>query len=746
MKTMWKAALLAGAAWGAASNLAVAQEQSAAKGETSVGVEEVVVTARRREETMKDVPVAVSAFSANTLERIGASDITTLQQSTPNLTLQVARGSNSTLISFIRGVGQQDPLWGFEPGVGLYVDDVYIARPQGAVLDVFDIERIEVLRGPQGTLYGRNTIGGAVKYVTRKIGSEPEFRVKGTVGSYNERDGLISVKAPINDKLAVSFAAAKFDHDGYGKNLNTGAEHYDKDVATGRVSVEYTPSDALFFRLSADTTRDESNPRHGHREVRALNILGQPIAGGEVLPDVYDTRAGSGDSNLVKNSGVSLLGQWTINDLIAVKSITAYRSGSTEGTIDFDGLPGAYLDIPGRYNDHQFSQEFQALFTGDRWQGVAGVYYMNATAAGAFDTVVSQIATTIATAGNVDTESYSAFADVSYDLTDRLSVSVGGRMTRDEKYGRVYRQNFTGIRSPLFGNNAAVPGLLRSSFTNKKTFSKFTPRLSVKYELSDDLTGYVSYSQGFKSGGFDMRSDQILTPNSADGYEPETVDSFEGGLKGYFLDRRLSLNTAVFYSKYKDMQVTQQTPVGASIASQVLNVGRAHMSGFEVEGVAKLAQWVSANVSLGYIKAEFDEYRALDLTSTPPVVRDFSDSRVFQNTPKWTGNVGLTFSHDLGDNGSISFTPTASYRSSYHMFEIPSALDQGSYWLYDASLIWTSAQGRYKAALTGKNLGDERYRIGGYNFPQSAAVFYGNSVTAFYGPPRTVTASFEVKF
>jgi iron complex outermembrane receptor protein len=291
-----------------------------------------------------------------------------------------------------------------------------------------------------------------------------------------------------------------------------------------------------------------------------------------------------------------------------------------------------------------------------------------------------------------------------------------------------------------------VPGLLRSSFTNKKTFSKFTPRLSAKYEISDDLNAYVSYSQGFKSGGFDMRSDQILTPNSAEGYEPETVDSFEGGLKGYFFDRRLSLNTAVFYSKYKDMQVTQQTPVGASIASQVLNVGRARMSGFEVEGIAKLARWVSANLSLGYIKAEFDEYRALDLTATPPVVRDFSDSRVFQNTPKWTGNFGLNFSHDLGDNGSITFTPTASYRSSYHMFEIPSALDQGAYWLYDASLIWTSAQGRYKAALTGKNLGDERYRIGGYNFPQSAAVFYGNSVSAFYGPPRTVTASFEVKF
>src|SRR5690349_1688164 len=226
MKSFVKAALLAGAAWSVVPTLAFAQ---AATGDS--GVEEVVVTARRREESLKDVPVAVTAVSGERLAATGAVDITTLQQSTPNLTVQVARGSNSTLISFIRGVGQQDPLWGFEPGVGLYVDDVYIARPQAAVLDIFDIQRIEVLRGPQGTLYGRNTVGGAIRYVTAPMDPvEPHLTARFQAGSYNQTDAILSGSLPLSDTLVVGGALALYARDGYGENLVTGAEHYNKDV------------------------------------------------------------------------------------------------------------------------------------------------------------------------------------------------------------------------------------------------------------------------------------------------------------------------------------------------------------------------------------------------------------------------------------------------------------------------------------------------------------------------------------
>ena len=202
-----KTALLAGAAWSALSTFAVAQDAAPQDGANTV--DDVVVTARRRDEQLKDVPIAVSALGAERLEQTGASDITALQQQTPNATVQVARGSNSTLISFIRGVGQQDPLWGFEPGVGLYVDDVYVARPQGAVLDIYDIERIEVLRGPQGSLYGRNTVGGAIKYVTSRLDADnPELTLRGAYGSYNQVDLVASGSLPLSDNLRIGGAVA----------------------------------------------------------------------------------------------------------------------------------------------------------------------------------------------------------------------------------------------------------------------------------------------------------------------------------------------------------------------------------------------------------------------------------------------------------------------------------------------------------------------------------------------------------
>ncbi|MDP3401378.1 MAG: TonB-dependent receptor plug domain-containing protein, partial [Brevundimonas sp.] len=269
MNRLVKTVLLAGAAWSALSVTAIAQE-APAQDPAVTALDEIIVTARRRDEQLKDVPVAVTALSSERLAETGATDITTLQQQTPNATVQVARGSNSTLISFIRGVGQQDPLWGFEPGVGLYVDDVYVARPQAAVLDIFDIERIEVLRGPQGSLYGRNTVGGAIKYVTSRLSQDAEATIRGAYGSYNQVDLVASGSVPLSDTFRIGGAFAVLTRDGYGSNLNTGAEHYNKDLSAFRFSAEYTPTDDLFFRVAYDRTQDDSNPRHGHREVAGV--------------------------------------------------------------------------------------------------------------------------------------------------------------------------------------------------------------------------------------------------------------------------------------------------------------------------------------------------------------------------------------------------------------------------------------------------------------------------------------------
>ena len=223
----------------AAPGLAQAQD---AQAEPASAEDVVIVTARRREESLVDVPISVSTQSAEQLDERGATDLTALQRTTPNLTLQVSRGTNSTITAFIRGVGQQDPLWGFEPGVGLYLDDVYIARPQGAILDIFDIQRIEVLRGPQGTLYGRNTIGGAIKYVTAPLGAEPTFSVRTNLGEYNQRDIILTGSTPIGDTLRLGAAIADYQRDGYGTNLFTGADTNNKDALGGRVTLEFTPN------------------------------------------------------------------------------------------------------------------------------------------------------------------------------------------------------------------------------------------------------------------------------------------------------------------------------------------------------------------------------------------------------------------------------------------------------------------------------------------------------------------------
>jgi iron complex outermembrane receptor protein len=749
MKSMWKAALLAGAAWSAAATAVSAQEAPAATGDLQV--EQVVVTARRREENLKDVPVAVSAYSGETLARQGGSDITVLQQTTPNITVQTARGSNSTLISYIRGIGQQDPLWGYEPGVGLYVDDVYIYRPQGAVLDVFDVERIEVLRGPQGTLYGRNTIGGAIKYVTKRLGDEAHGKIRGTYGSYNQTDLLVSGQTPIGGTgLSVGGAYAIYKRDGFGTNLTTGAEHYNKDVQAIRLSAEYAPNDDLFFRLAYDKVQDDSNPRHGHRELPAL-VGGYPVQG-----DVYDTQAGFGDSNSVETEGLSLTGTYNATENLTLKSITASRKGHTSTVIDFDGTPLPTLDVPATYDDRSFSQELQAVYSDENVQGVFGLYYMNSQASGEFDTIAGNLGLSIADGGKVSTQSFAAFFDFSANLTDKFKVSLGARATRDHKRSTTFRLFYLGAtRSPFQGGVSRPILQTRTNYGAQTTFSQFTPRISASYELNDDLTTYASYSKGFKSGGWDMRGDALITPQTVDGYDPETVDAYETGLKGYLFDRRVSFASAAFLSKYKNQQVSTQVVVPSGIASSIDNAGASTLYGVEFEAKAKVTANLSANVALGYIHAKYDTFNRFVPAGAPnPLnpsqvipaggqVINVADLYGFQNTPEWTGNVSLTWTGEVA-GGLLSITPMVSYRDSYQQFEQPlPLLDQKAFTLVDLTAIWTAPGNHYKLALTGKNLTDERYRTGGYNF---GVATYNNSVIGFYGPPRTVSASLEVAF
>ncbi|MGD9811616.1 MAG: TonB-dependent receptor, partial [Sphingobium sp.] len=456
---------------------------------------------------------------------------------------------------------------------------------------------------------------------------------------------------------------------------------------------------------------------------------------------VSDTNAGIGDATKVEPQGISLTGEIELNAMMTFKTISAYRDGHTNTLIDFDNTPQPILDIPAFYDDRQYTQELQLLYQGDRLQGVFGLYYLDSRASGAFDTVLGLANLTILTSGTVKTKSYAAFADFSYDLTDQFSISVGGRYTSDKKTGSVYRQNFTGIRSPVFGNATAVAGLLRTDYTNSKTFDKFTPRVSLTWKPDRDLTLYTSYSQGLKSGGFDMRGDAILTPGTVNGYKPETVDAYEVGLKGAFLDRTLFVNLAGYYSDYQDQQVTLQIPTVGGIASFVDNAGKSRIYGFELETRIVPSRHFFVTAAIGYTNGKFKEYLAYDLATGTRV--DVADQRKMQNTPTWNGNVSATWSIDVA-GGSLAITPAVSFRSDYHLFEIPnSLLDQDGYALADASATWTSADDRFRLGVHGRNLANKRYRVGGYSFP---GALFGDSIIGYYGPPRTVSVSAEMRF
>ena len=770
--TRFLVAGLLGSAATAAFLAAPASAQTTDTGQAAPVVDDdnvIVVTARRREESIQDVPLSITAISGDALTKSGTLEITEIAQEVPNLTLEVSRGTNTTLTAFIRGVGQQDPVAGFEAGVGLYVDDIYLNRPQGAVLDIYDVERIEVLRGPQGTLYGRNTIGGAIKYVTAALPDETEIKVRGTYGSYNQADLIVTASTPVSDSLKVGVSGARLSRGGFGDNLvQEGVENYNKDVWGARGTIEFD-NGPLFIRLSGDYVKDNSDPRQGHR------LLPGAFSGAPVLDDVYDTRAGLDVVDQeVEAYGGGLTIAYELNDTMTVKSITGYRKDHSTTPIDFDSLPQADLDVPAIYRNKQFSQELQFLYEGDRLSGVLGAYYLDANAFTAFDVALFTTGALPAvglpglnaqTLGDVDTKTWSIFGDFTYDLTDQFSLSVGGRYTWDKRTSRILRTTFVGGYSDLFPPTDAVPIAVTSDFNGSATFKEFTPRASLSFKPNANHTFYATYSKGFKGGGFDPRGQTSQAPDLdgdgdidyADQYEflsfaPETVDSYEIGWKASLLDDSLFISLAAFKGDYTDVQIPGSVGVDSngdgisdSFVGITSNAGDADVNGVEFEGRAVVGRnfagpgsRLTFNWALGVLDAKYNTF--IDAFGN-----DVADQRVFQNTPDVTVNTGF----DLGipvASGIVDFLGSVSLRSDASQFELPGPLDQDGYALVDASIVYTDDSDRWSIGIHGKNLFDQRYIVSGYDFVTGSVLGLEGNLTAFYGDPRRVFVTGQVKF
>lgn len=697
------------------------------EGDTA-SLETITVTARRREETLQDVPIAVTALSAQTLEVLDVQNLGDLQGNVPNLTIHDARGSNTTITAYIRGIGQSDPTWGSDPGVGLYLDDVYIARPQGALLDVFDIQRIEVLRGPQGTLYGKNTIGGAIKYVSKPLPTEEEGYAEVDGGNEGQRNVKVGLGGAADDGVwRGRVAYASLHHDGFGTNLHDGDPVSNQNTNAGRVSLGFFPKDVpLDAQFSADTVHDNSDPRGAKR----LNI--NPFDPAKTPPNSsdYDVQSGMPSVNPTHMVGAAMtLNYYASNDW-TLKSITAHRQSDTHTNIDFDTLPVPIADVTGYYHDRQNSEELQATYQGDNGtSGVVGLYYFDGLAGGAIFNDFLGVLFGVS-GGSVYTKSYAGYTDWTWQLDSRWSVSAGARYTDERKHALVDNYSTT-------DGTFSVPTTTSANFDKSLTSTNLSPRFSLQYKATDNTNLYASVSRGFKSGGFNIRANTAAVPESDHPIADEVLDTFELGSKSNFNDGLFSLNADVFYTRYRDIQLSVFTsytlPNGTSgFFGDVANAGKAHAYGVEMEFAWKPVEHWSLIGNVAGLRTKYDDFESGGI--------NIASQEKFNEAPNGQAGLNLEYAAPVSFGGDVRARVGYTYQTKvFPTTDLSEAIAQGSYGLLGASVIWDRDK-HWSFALQGSNLTNKSYRTDGYNVPVLGIL------TAFYGAPRLVFASAKYAF
>jgi iron complex outermembrane receptor protein len=751
-------------------------------------LQEVVVTARRFSEDLQKVPLAVTAIGAAAIEAQDVTNLQDLNSFVPNMKIAADRATSSTINVYIRGVGQADPLWGFDPGVGVYIDDVYLARPQAALLDVLDVQDLEILRGPQGTLYGKNTIAGAIKYVTRDIDGPATLTASETVGNYNEHDEKVSFSTPlIEDHVYFGVALAELQHDGYGEVVAQpgappspynflGESVSNKDVFSGRANLTIKWGESSKLKIIADETLDNSNASGGQR----LNNYLAPQ-----LSDPFDTRTDMPVNNDYSHrSGLSATYTQNLTSQLGLKLVGAYIEGKSQQFIDFEELDANLFQVPGAYHDQQSSAEAQLTFKNDLVNAVGGVFYMDSTACGAYNASIGTLTLlgipafdeyiTELVEGCVLTKSTAVYGDTAWKLTDRLDLDAGLRWNEDQKTASVFQGDYASLAptqlapNQRFFNPAAVPaGFLPipgvvTDYTGNRAFVNFTPRLGLDYHWTDHVMTYLTYSRGFKSGGFDMRGNAAVYPQTQNGYSSETADNFEAGIKSTLFDDTLLLNLTVFYDPYSNAQIQLQDFVNykntPTNLTAVLNAGKQINRGIEIESVWRPTKPLTFGINVGYLDSYYKNFLipCNPFTFAPgcgPGVStvNAADENRPLNAPAWTVSGNAAYTWDL-PSGSVlaragydwrSFTKVANYT--------PSVTDQPAYGVLNAGVAYTTVSKAWRFAFDAKNLTNKYYRVAGYDFGNPpigpSNVFIGGvSQIGFYGPPRTYSGTVTYHF
>lgn len=643
----------------------------------SGALEEIVVSARKRNESIQDIPIAVSAVTEAAMERQQFRDLRDMSFSVPNLVAYKNQTTANSSAPFIRGVGQDDSTPVAEQGVATYVDDVYMARSQGALVDLIDFERVEVLRGPQGTLYGRNSSGGALKFVTRKPSlTETRFVGDATLGSFDRLDLRASYSMPlIQDKLGVKVEAVSRDRDGYMTRVDNGDDVNRVDRQAARMSLRYAISDDLLLDVALDGARDRSGIQTPSAIRPAAN---GSLSGGYafVYGDPYRTGADVRDKNVFNGWGASNILTWQTG-WGEFKSVSAYRRFDNEFYSDLGGRP-ANLDLYRVLDHRQFTQEFQLASTGEGvFNYAVGLFYLEEKF------------------HNVDvflflddyfqsTQSYAVYGEGSYKIFDRTRVTFGGRYTQDKKS---IDGNYIGI-----GGTFSVAGL-------KADFNNFSPKLGLDYRLNERALLYATVTEGYKAGGF-QGFPQNRTDITQEIVRPEEVSAFEIGAKTEWLNGRVIVNGAAYFSDYKDKQVNSFNPATLGFVARSLD---AEIKGIELEFTAR----VTDDLTLSGFFATLDG-KVTKVVAGDPLVPPVGKTLPF--VPDVSGKIGLDLNIPVVGGGEWFVGTNIAYKGKifFATFNEPFAV-QKAHELVDARFGYRTADRKLEVSVGGRNLTDKEW-------------------------------------
>lgn len=735
--------LLVGTSW---PGLLAAQDGSTAQGANTVGT--ITVTAERRADTIQEVPLAISAVSGDDLAESNIYDTEALASTVPGLVLQ----RDVVGKAVIRGIGTENFTVGGDPGVAVYNDGAYMARSSTAIFDFFDVERVEVLRGPQGTLYGRNATGGVINVISNAPTDYFEARGSFTYGNYDQIRAEAAISGPITDGVRFRIAGLYSKRDGFTENIFPGIESRGldeldtKDLFAIRARLDIDLGDRVELELIGDIYRDDSNPPafwytddtlpwQGPDSIypRDLRTVAQGYETGTPgLPDLEVGQANRQDQD-------GLTARLTYDgDAISVTSTTSYREIGFDWINDGDGLSDYLVVYFQRDESEQFSQDLQIASAGDGpFQWIAGAFYLTEDSDGLYAIPLGPAFgnSTIAYIGTNETEAFGVFAEGSYTFGD-LTVTAGLRYS-DESKDATLNYLF-----PLIG--------LDLDFDESLSFDAFTPRFVIEYQATPDVNLYASVTRGFKSGGFS------LLDNPLNSFDAEKIWAYEAGLKSQFAEDRVRLNLAGFYYDYTDQQLSQVT----NLATQTTNAGSSTIWGLEAELVAILAPGFTVEGNLAYLDTEFDEFCTTD-SRNPALPLDaanctfddgmggtFVTSNLAGNSlpraPDFTSFLAATYETELSNslNGSARIEWQYTGDQFFSVFNRPTIRQEG-YSLFNASIGISNADERWSLRFWGRNIFDEEYFS---NLFESGVLDNVVIPQGFVGPPATYGATVGFNF